>query len=107
MSREVFDYDGLVVGECDALEITISAGQNIKRGDLLIASDDKFVKDTAGATIGKVYCVASEDIETTEGASKSLGYFKGKFAKDKVTEQASVVSEYVLASMGIILVATR
>ena len=107
MSRENFEYDGLIVGDCKSLEITVAEAQKIKRGDLLIASGDNFVKDTAGATAGKVYCIAAEDIDTTEGASASVAYFSGDFSKEKVTEQAAKASEYVLAAQGIFLVNVR
>ena len=107
MSRETFVYDDLVVGACNGLEVTISAGQKIAKGDLLIASGDEFVKDTAGATVGKVYCIASEDVDATDEATVTFAYFNGKFGKDAVTKQTEKASEYVLAAQGIILVETR
>ena len=107
MSRERFDYDGLIVGDCKALEITVAEAQDIKRGDLLIASGDNFAKDTAGATAGKVYCIAAEDINTADGATTSVAYFSGDFSKEKVTKQDAKASEYVLAAQGIFLVEVR
>lgn len=107
MSKERFEFDGLIVGDCKALEITVAEAQDIKRGDLLIASGDNFVKDTAGAEAGKVYCVAAEDVNTSDGAKTSVAYFSGDFSKEKVTEQASKASEYVLATQGIYLVEVR
>ena len=107
MSRETFAYDELILGDCNGLEITINAGQVISKGDLLIASGDGFVKDTTGATMGKVYCIASEDVDATDDATITFAYFNGKFGKDAVTKQATKASEYVLATQGIFLVATR
>lgn len=107
MSRETFTYDDLNVGAYEGLEIDVAAGQNIKRGDLLVASGDAFTKDTAGATTGKVYCIAAEDINTTDGAGTIGAYFKGRFNKEKVTAQAAKASEYALAAQGIFLVDVR
>lgn len=107
MSKETFTYDDLNVGSYEALEVTIAATQNIKRGDLLIASGDNFVKDTAGAAAGKVYCIAAEDVDTTDGAKPIIAYFSGKFNRAKVTAQAAKASEYVLATQGIFLVEVR
>lgn len=107
MSREYFEYDGLVVGECETYEITIAEGQTVKRGDLLIASGDNFAVDTVGATSGKVYCIATEDVDATDGAAASVGYFSGRFNAEKVTEQAAESSKYYLAAQGIFLVNVR
>ena len=107
MSRETFTYDDLNVGAYEAFEINVAASQKIERGDLLVISGDAFAKDTAGATAGKVYCIAAEAIDTTAGAGSIVAYFKGKFNKEKVTAQAAKSSEYVLAAQGIFLVNVR
>ena len=107
MSKETFTYDDLNVGAYEAYEVDVAASQKIARGDLLILSGDAFAKDTAGATAGKTYCIAAEDIDTTGGAGTIVAYFKGKFNKGKVTEQAAKSSEYVLAAQGIFLVDLR
>lgn len=107
MSRENFEYDGLVLGECETYEITIAEGQTVKRGDLLIASGDTFALDTAGATTGKVYCIATEDVDATGGAASSVGYFSGRFNSEKVTEQKAESNKYFLAAQGIFLVNVR
>lgn len=107
MSRETFTYDDLNVGAYEALQVDIATAQNIKRGDLLMLSENAFVKDTAGATTGKVYCIAAETIDTTDGAGTMVAYFKGKFNKEKVTAQAAKSSEYILAAQGIFLVDVR
>ena len=107
MSKETFTYDELNVGSYEAMAVDIAEGQKIARGDLLIASGDTFAKDTAGATAGKVYCVAAEDVDTTDGGKSIIAYFSGKFNKEKVTAQANKGSEYVLAAQGILLVNVR
>lgn len=107
MSKETFTYDELNVGGYEAMEVDIAAAQTIKRGDLLILNDEAFAKDTAGATVGKVYAIAAEDVDTTEGASKAVAYFSGKFNREKVTAQPAKKNEYALAAQGIILVNAR
>lgn len=106
MSRETFTYDNLNVGEYEAMAVTVASGQTIKRGDLLIASADTFAKDTAGAKVGNVYAIAAEAIDTTDASGEIVAYFKGKFNKEKVTEQTKG-GEYVLASQGIFLINAR
>ena len=106
MSKETFTYDELNVGAYEAMSVDIAEGQTIKRGDLLLLSDEAFTKDTAGATAGKTYCVAAEDVDTTGGAKTIIAYFSGKFNKEKVTTQAKG-GEYVLAGQGILLVDVR
>lgn len=107
MSRETFTYDNLNVGEYEAMTVAVASGQTIKRGDLLVANADTFSKDTAGAKVGSVYAIAAEDINTTDASGAIVAYFKGKFNREKVTEQASMNSEYVLAAQGIFLVDAR
>ena len=107
MAGETFTYDNLNVGAYEAFAVDIAASQKIERGDLLIASGDTFTKDTAGATTGKVYCIAAEAIDTTDGAGTIIAYFKGKFNKERVTEQATRANEYALAAQGIFLVDVR
>lgn len=107
MSKETFTYDELNVGSYEAMAVDIAEGQKIARGDLLIASGDTFAKDTAGAVAGKVYCVAAEDVDATDGVKSAIAYFSGKFNREKVTAQANKGSEYVLAGQGILLVNVR
>lgn len=107
MSKETFTYDELNVGAYETMSVDIAEGQIIKRGDLLLLSGDTFVKDTAGATAGKTYCVSAEDVDTTDGAKSIIAYVSGKFNKEKVTAQANKGSEYVLAGQGILLVDVR
>ena len=113
MSREVFDYDGLIVGDDNAIVVSIAASQTIKRGDLLVAAAtsglpaDTFAKDTAGAKVGNVYAIAAENITTDTGVAEAVVYISGKFNKAKVTEQAKVGNELALAAQGIILVDVR
>ena len=107
MAKETFTYDDLNAGAYEALEIDVAEAQKIARGDLLVASGDAFTKDTAGATAGKVYCIAAEDVDTTDGASTIVAYFKGRFNKEKVTAQAAKANEYALAAQGIFLVNVR
>ena len=107
MSRETFTYDELNVGAYEAMPVDIAEGQTIARGDLLIATGDTFAKDTAGATAGKIYCVAAEDVDATDGVKSTIAYFSGKFNREKVTAQASKGKEYVLAAQGILLVDVR
>lgn len=107
MSKETFTYDELNVGGYETVEVAIATGQKIKRGDLLILTGDEFAKDTAGAKVGEVYCIAAEDVDTTGGAGTGVAYFSGKFNRAKVTEQASKGKEYILAAQGIILVDVR
>jgi hypothetical protein len=107
MSKETFTYDELNVGAYEAMSVDVAEGQAVKRGDLLILTGEAFVKDTAGAEAGKVYCVAAEDVDTTDGVKSAIAYFSGKFNKEKVTTQANKGSEYVLAGQGILLVNVR
>lgn len=106
MAKETFSYDALNVGACEAMVVDIAKGQVIARGDLLIANGDVFSKDTTGAVAGKVYCVAAEDVDATDGVKQATVYVSGKFNKEKVTEQAKA-GEYVLAGQGILLVNVR
>ena len=107
MSKETFTYDELNVGSYEALEVDIAAAQEIKRGDLLVLNGNAFEKATAGAAVGKVYAIAAEDVDTTEGASTIVAYFSGKFNREKVTAQPAKGNEYTLAAQGIILVNVR
>ena len=107
MSRETFTYDELNVGSYEVMAVDIAEGQTIARGDLLVASGNAFVKDTAGATSGKVYCIAAEDATATNGVKSVIAYMSGKFNKEKVTAQANKGSEYILAAQGILLVDVR
>ena len=108
MSKETFTYDDLNVGGYEALGVDIAASQTIKRGDLLLLTGNAFGKDTAGATTGKVYCIAAEDCTTAEGETKTIvAYFGGKFNKERVTKQATKANEYALAAQGIYLVDVR
>ena len=113
MSKEVFEYDGLVIGDAVSIPVILEAGQSIKRGDLLVAvategvPSDVFVKDTDGAKMGNVYAIAADDVATEEEQLETAAYIAGKFSREKVTEQTSEGNYLALSANGIHILKVR
>jgi hypothetical protein len=93
MLLDSMKYDNLFYGDgVDVVteEITISASQTIKRGDVLVKSAGNYAKATAAIkdvtfsvdhiVAADIVCLASEDITTGVGeTAKSIGYLTGEF----------------------------
>lgn len=127
MSREVFNYDGLIVGDVTEMAATIAVSQEIKRGDLLVSATTDgvpavgFSKATVNPSTGKltvtgavtavsltdyVYAIAAEDVTTTSSATAKTSVYKnGYFNKAKVglPSEFAEGNRLALSVQGIIL----
>lgn len=65
---------------------TISAGQTIKRGDVLVKNQESknYEKATAVVTANDVVAIAAEDVITTEETAVTVVYKTGEFNSNKI-----------------------
>ena len=65
---------------------TISAGQTIKRGDLLIKNQESknYEKATVAVTANDVVAIAAEDVTTVEDTAVTVVYKTGEFNSNKI-----------------------
>lgn len=127
MSKEAFNYDGLLAGEAGiAVSIPVAVSQTIKRGDLLELAVTEtvsgaavtrtlgttFAKPSAAADIKNIYVIAAEDITTSAADSgKSISaYAGGIFNENKVVfggSSTAAQNKIVLLAKGIFLTSAQ
>lgn len=90
MSRETFNYDGLIAGDFPNVTANreILSGQILARGSLLGKFTSNKILDaiSPGDNDGTQlpFAILAEDVDTTQGNKFASVYLSGEFNKDKV-----------------------